>query len=145
MVRRIKRGPYIHERAGWPGFRWDHVRISARLVDVRHRQGRLVGRMEGLGFQLRVEAVLVSLTEDVLKSSEIEGEILDRDEVRSSIARRLGLDIGGLTPAGRNVEGVVEMMLDAPQGSEKPLTPKRLYDWHPALFPTGPPGISQLN
>ena len=120
MVRRIKSGTYIHERAGWPGFRWDHARISARLVDVRHRQGRLIGRMEGLGFQLRAEAVLNTLTEDVLKSSEIEGEKLDRDQVRSSIARRLGLDIGGLTPADRDVEGVVEMMLDATQRYDEP-------------------------
>ena len=144
MVRRIKRGTYIHERAGWPGFRWDHVRIPARLVDVRHRQGRLVGRMEGLGFQLRVEAVLESLTEEVLKSSEIEGETLDRDQVRSSIARRLGLDIGGLTPADRDVEGVVEMMLDATQNYAEPLTVRRLFDWHAALFPTGRSGMSKI-
>jgi Fic family protein len=144
MVRRIKRGTYIHERAGWPGFRWDHARISASLVDVRHRQGRLIGRMEGLGFQLRAEAVLDSLTEEVLKSSEIEGEMLDRDQVRSSIARRLGLDIGGLTSADRNVEGVVEMMLDATQGYDRPLTARRLFDWHAALFPTGRSGMSKI-
>jgi len=144
MVRRIKRGTYIHERAGWPGFRWDHARISASLVDVRHRQGRLIGRMEGLGFQLRAEAVLDSLTEEVLKSSEIEGEMLDRDQVRSSIARRLGLDIGGLTSADRNVEGVVEMMLDATQGYDRPLTARRLFDWHAALFPTGRSGMSKM-
>src|ERR1700689_3834927 len=99
MARRIKGKTYIHERAGWPDFRWDHARISALLVDVRHRQGRLIGRMEGLGFQLRAEAVLHSLTEEVLKSSDIEGEKLDRDQVRSSIARRLGIKIGGLLPA----------------------------------------------
>jgi Fic family protein len=144
MVRRIKRGTYIHERTGWPGFRWDDARVSARLVDVRHRQGRLIGRMEGLGFQLRAEAVLDSLTEEVLKSSEIEGETLDRGQVRSSIARRLGLDIGGLTSADRNVEGVVEMMLDATQGYDKPLTGRRLFDWHAALFPTGRSGMSKI-
>jgi Fic family protein len=144
MMRRIKPGTYIHERAGWPVFRWDHSRISARLVDVRHRQGRLIGRMEGLGFQLRAEAVLDSLTEEVLKSSEIEGETLDRDQVRSSIARRLGLDIGGLTPADRDVEGVVEMMLDATQNYAKPLTAHRLFDWHAALFPTGRSGMSKI-
>lgn len=144
MARRIGRGSYIHERAGWPGFRWDQARISARLVDVRHRQGRLIGRMEGLGFQLRAEAVLDSLTEEVLKSSEIEGETLDRDQVRSSIARRLGLDIGGLTPADRNVEGVVEMMLDAAQGYDRPLTARRLFDWHAALFPTGRNAMSKI-
>src|SRR6202034_2882577 len=144
MARRKKAGIYIHERTDWPGFRWDHARISARLVDARHRQGRLIGRMEGLGFQLRVEAVLNTLTEDVLKSSQIEGEKLDRDQVRSSIARRLGLDIGGLTAADRNVEGVVEMMLDATQGYDRPLTARRLFDWHAALFPTGRSGISKI-
>jgi Fic family protein len=115
MVRRIKARTYIHERKGWPGFHWDGARTAARLVDIRHRQGRLIGRIEGLGFQLREEAVLNTLTEDVLKSSEIEGETLDRDRVRSSIARRLGIDIGGLTPADRHVEGVVETILDATQ------------------------------
>jgi Fic family protein len=144
MVRRIKRGSYIHEQAGWPSFRWDHARVSARLVDVRHRQGRLIGRMEALGFQLRAEAVLDSLTEEVLKSSEIEGETLDRNQVRSSIARRLGLDIGGLTSADRDVEGVVEMMLDATQSYDRPLTTRRLFDWHAALFPTGRSGMSKI-
>jgi Fic family protein len=144
MVRRIKQRTYIHERTGWPGFRWDHERISARLVDVRHRQGRLIGRMDGLGFSLRAEAVLNSLTEEVVKSSEIEGETLDRNQVRSSIARRLGLDIGGLTPADRDVEGVVEMMVDATQGYDKPLTTRRLFDWHAALFPTGRSGMSKI-
>jgi Fic family protein len=143
MMRRIKRGAYIHERAGWPRFSWDHERISARLVDVRHRQGFLIGRMKGLGFQLQAEAVLNSLTEEVLKSSEIEGETLDRNQVRSSIARRLGLDIGGLTPAERDVEGVVEMMLDATQNYAEPLTGRRLFDWHAALFPTGRSGMSR--
>jgi Fic family protein len=144
MARRIKRELYIHELKGWPDFRWDNERISARLVDVRYRQGRLVGQMKGLGFQFRAEAVLHTLTEDVIKSSEIEGEKLDRDQVRSSIARRLGLDIGGLTAADRNVEGVVEMMLDATQGYEKPLTGRRLFDWHAALFPTGRTGMTKI-
>jgi Fic family protein len=144
MVRRINAGPYIHEWKGWPDFRWDHARIAARLVDVTHRQGRLIGRMEGLGFQLQAEAVLDTLTEDVLKSSEIEGERLDRNQVRSSIARRLGLDIGGLAPSDRNVEGVVEMMLDATQRYSEPLTRRRLFAWHAALFPTGHSGISKI-
>jgi Fic family protein len=144
MMRRKKTGIYIHERTGWPEFRWDHEHISSRLVDVRHRQGRLIGRMEGLGFQLRAEAVLDSLTEEVVKSSEIEGEKLERSQVRSSIARRLGLDIGGLTPADRNVEGVVEMMLDATQNYAQPLTSRRLFDWHAALFPTGRSGMSKI-
>jgi Fic family protein len=142
MVRRIT---YIHERKGWPGFRWDHQRVSELLVDVRHRQGLLTGRMEGLGFQLRAEAVLHSLTEEVLKSSEIEGEKLDRDQVRSSIARRLGIDIGGLLPADRDVEGVVEMMLDATQHYDQPLIGRRLFDWHAALFPTARSGMVKIN
>ena len=145
MVRRIKRKTYIHERPGWPTFVWNSERISQRLVEVRHRQGRLIGRMEGLGFQLRTEAVLETLTEDVLKSSEIEGEKLDRDQVRSSIARRLGIDIDGLTPADGNVEGVVEMILDATQHYDALLTVQRLFDWHAALFPTGRSGRSRIN
>lgn len=145
MMRRIATGQYIHEKSEWPTFRWDLRRISQLLVEVRHRQGRLIGRMEGLGFQLQTEAVLNTLTEDVLKSSEIEGEKLDRDQVRSSIARRLGIDIGGLTPADRDVEGVVEMMLDATQRYEQPLTAQRLFDWHAALFPTGRSGMSRIN
>src|SRR5579863_7617699 len=144
MMRRIKNGIYIHERPGWPAFRWDSERLSRLLVEVRHRQGRLIGRMEGLGFQLRSEAVLNSLTEEVLKSSEIEGEKLDRDQVRSSIARRLGMDIGALAPVDRNVEGVVEMMLDATTHYAQPLTANRLFDWHAALFPTGRSGMQKI-
>jgi Fic family protein len=144
MVRRIEPPKYIHERTDWPRFRWNRERVSTLLVDVRHRQGRLIGRMEGLGFQLRSEAVLHSLTEEVLKSSEIEGEKLDRDQVRSSVARHLGIDIGGLTPADRNVEGVVEMMLDATQKYDRPLTASRLFDWHAALFPTSRSGMTRI-
>src|SRR5580765_2201977 len=104
---------YSHELPDWPKFRWDQPLIADQLAGLRHRQGRLIGRMEALGFPLRNEAQLRTLTQDVLKSSEIEGEILDHDQVRSSIARRLGIDVGGLAPADRHVEGVVEMMLDA--------------------------------
>ena len=117
---------YIHELKEWPGFRWDEGLAAQHLVPVRHRQGRLIGRMEALGFDLRAEAVLATLTEDVLKSSEIEGEILDKDHVRSSIARRLGMDIGALASADRQIEGVVEMMLDATQKYAEPLTEERL-------------------
>jgi Fic family protein len=127
----------IHERDDWPRFHWDQDGLANQLAAVRHRQGRLIGRMEALGFQLREEAVLSTLTQDVLKSSEIEGEILDIDQVRSSLARRLGLDIGALTPADRNVDGVVEMMLDATQKYQASLTEERLFGWHAALFPTG--------
>lgn len=118
--------------------------MADRLAAVRHRQGRLIGRMEGLGFQLRAEAVLQTLTEEVLKSSEIEGELLDKEQVRSSIARRLGMNIAGLVPADRDVEGVVEMMLDATQNYMAPLTKGRLFGWHAALFPTGRSGMRKI-
>ena len=144
-MRRINPGVYMHDQPSWPKFHWDSERISQLLVDVRHRQGRLIGRMEGLGLQLRKEAVLNTLTEDVLKSSEIEGEKLDRDQVRSSIARRLGIDIGGLIRADRDVEGVVEMMLDATQHYDRPLSVRRLFNWHAALFPTGRSGMSRID
>jgi len=132
---------YIHERPDWPKCRWDQKALAAQLAAVRHRQGRLIGRMEALGFSYRKEAVLQTLTLDVLKSSEIEGENLNPEQVRSSIARQLGMDVAGLVPADRNVEGVVEMMLDATQNFEKPLTTERLSDWHAALFPTGRSGL----
>lgn len=136
--------PFIYERDDWPDFRWNADALDLRLGEVRHRQGRLVGRMEGLGFSLRAEAVLRTLTEDVIKSSEIEGEILDRDLVRSSIARRLGMDIGALAAVDRDVEGVVEMMLDATQHYDQPLTKERLFAWHAALFPTGRSGMARI-
>jgi Fic family protein len=135
---------YIHELKDWPKFHWSHERIAEQLAAVSRHQGRLIGRMEGLGFNLRAEAVLESLTEEVIKSSEIEGEILDKEQVRSSIARRLGLDIGALAPVDRNVEGVVEMMLDATQGYDQLLTEERLFGWHAALFPTGRSGMSKI-
>ena len=135
---------YIHEQDGWPGLRWSDQGLVEPLAAVRHRQGRLIGHMEALGFPLREEAVLRTLTEDVLKSSEIEGEVLDREQVRSSIARRLGMDVGGLIEADRNVEGVVEMMLDATQNFTQPLTADRLFGWHAALFPTGRSGMSRI-
>ena len=118
--------------------------LSAKLADVRHRQGRLLGRMEGLGFDLRNEAMLSTLTQDVVKSSEIEGEILDVDQVRSSIARRLGIDIGALIPAGHDVEGIVEMMLDATGNYKNLLNAERLFDWHASLFPTGRSGMNRI-
>jgi Fic family protein len=142
MMRRIE--SYIHDLKDWPRFRWEQQRLSEPLADVRYRQGLLVGQMKALGFQLQTEAVLQTLTEDVLKSSEIEGEHLDREQVRSSIARRLGIDIGGLTTADRQVEGVVEMMLDATQHYGKLLTSERLFAWHAALFPTGRSGMSKI-
>ncbi len=135
---------YIPELDDWPRFRWDKDRLAEPLAAVRHRQGRLIGRMESLGFDLRREAVLRTLTADVLKSSEIEGERLEAEQVRSSIARRLGMDAGALKPADRHVEGVVEMMLDATGHYEQPLTPERLFAWHAALFPTGRSGMRKI-
>lgn len=135
---------YIHELQGWPTFQWSADMLAEHLAAVRHRQGLLLGRMHALGFDLRAEAVLETLTEDVLKSSEIEGEILDKDQVRSSIARRLGMDIGALAPADRHVEGVVEMMLDATQNYQESLTAERLFAWHAALFPTGRSGMTKI-
>ncbi len=135
---------WIYEHKSWPELSWDSDQLAPKLADIRHRQGRLLGRMEDLGFDLRREASLETLTADVLKSSAIEGEILNPQEVRSSIARRLGLDVGGLVPASRNVEGIVEMMLDATQQFAAPLTATRLYDWHAALFPTGRSGMHKI-
>lgn len=135
---------YIHEKPGWPEFTWDGETLAGPLAAVRHKQGRLLGKMEALGFDLRTEASLAVLTSDVVKSSAIEGEKLNPDEVRSSIARRLGLDVAGLPKAGRDVEGVVEMMLDGTRNFEKPLTKKRLFDWHASLFPTGRSGMNRI-
>lgn len=135
---------YIHNQEDWPRFHWNRESLAERLATVRHEQGRLLGRMENLGFKLRQEALLRTLTEDVLKSSEIEGEKLDAEQVRSSVARRLGMDIGGLKPADRNVEGIVEMMLDATRHYEQPLTAERLFAWHASLFPTGRSGMRRI-
>jgi Fic family protein len=135
---------FIHEKTGWPKFTWSGEAIAAPLANVRHKQGRLLGKMEALGFDLRSEASLMVLTSEVVKSSAIEGEILNPDEVRSSIARRLGLDIAGLPKASRNVEGVVEMMLDATRNFEAPLTKQRMFDWHASLFPTGRNGMGRI-
>jgi Fic family protein len=135
---------YIHENPDWPNLRWDDAKLLPLLADVRHRQGRLLGRMEGLGFRLRAEASLTTLTADVIKSSAIEGAVLDAEQVRSSIARRLGLDFGGKVQASRDVEGVVEMMLDATQTYAQPLTAERLFSWHASLFPTGRSGMRRI-
>src|SRR5512139_3611849 len=131
---------YIHAIPDWPRFRWDSERLADPLAEVRHKQGRLTGHMEALGFRLGQEAVVQTLTAEVLKSSEIEGEVLDKAQVRSSVARHLGMDIGALTPADRHVEGIVEMMLDATQHYDARLTAKRLFAWHAAMFPTGRAG-----
>lgn len=126
---------YIHEWGEWPQFTFDLQALAAPLARVRNKQGLFIGQMRALGFHLRSEVSLTALTQEVLKSSEIEGEILDSDQVRSSIARHLGLEIAGLKPSDRSVEGVVEMMLDATQNYQRPLTEERLFTWHKALFP----------
>lgn len=136
--------PYIHELPGWPEFTWDMQALSNLLADVRHRQGKHLGRMEALGFELRAEANLTTLTDEIVKSSAIEGALLNAGEVRSSIARHFGLDVAGLPKPKRDVEGVVEMMLDATRNCEEPLTPERLFSWHAALFPTGRSGMYRI-
>ncbi len=134
----------IHEEPGWPDLKWDEGHLAGDLAEVRFAQGRLLGRMEAMGFSLRDEAGLATLTRDVVKSSAIEGERLDAAEVRSSIARRLGMDEGGSGPGSRAVEGIVEMMLDATGNARQPLTRERLFSWHASLFPTGRTGMRRI-
>jgi Fic family protein len=128
---------YIYEHKNWTDFSWQDKVINVVFGEVRHMQGRIIGQMNALGFSDKEEATLTALTLDVVKSSEIEGESLNYEQVRSSIARRLGINIAGLLPSTRHIEGVVEMMLDATQLYNSPLTEKRLFGWHAALFPTG--------
>lgn len=135
---------WIHEHKDWPRFTWDVETLAFGLADVRHRQGRLLGRMESLGSGSRREANLVTLTRDVVKSSAIEGENLDPKEVRSSVARRLGNDLPGLARSSHDVEGVVEMTLDSARRSAEPLTKERLFGWHAALFPGGRSGMRRI-
>lgn len=135
---------YIYQRPQWPFFQWDQAAIASKLGAVRHEQGRLLGRMESLGFPLQSEANLQTITLDVVKSSEIEGEFLQPNEVRSSVARRLRMDVAGLVPSDRTVDGVVDMMLDATQQYMDPLTHSRLFGWHAALFPDGSSGRVQI-
>jgi len=135
---------FLHQQNNWPEFTWNSNEFLSLLSEARNLQGRLIGKMDTMGFDLRNEALLDTLTLDVIKSSEIEGEILNPDQVRSSIARRLGMEIAGTVESDRNVEGVVEMMLDATQNCFKPLTAARLFDWHAALFPTGRSGMYKI-
>ncbi|PBQ34983.1 cell filamentation protein Fic [Sphingobacteriaceae bacterium] len=135
---------YLYQQLDWPHFTWDNDSLLVLLSSVRHKQGRLKGYMDALGFALRKEATLQTLTQDVLKSSEIEGEMLNLDQVRSSLARKLGMDIAGLVPAERHVDGVVEMMLDATRNAQKKLDTERLFGWHSALFPSGRSGMHKI-
>ncbi len=135
---------FLWQQPDWPFWRYDAGRLTAPLGRVRHEQGRLLGRMESLGFNLRDEAWLQTITQDVVKTSEIEGERLDAEQVRSSIARQLGMDIGALAPADPHVDGIVEVMLDATRHCARPLTAERLCAWHGALFPTGRSGLTRI-
>lgn len=135
---------WIHQHPNWPNFTWNMEALASKLAEIRYRQGLLLGRMQNVGFEFTSEASLHILTQDVVKSSAIEGESLNILEVRSSIARRLGIDIAGTSPANRHVDGIVEMMLDATQNFSEPLTKNRLYNWHAALFPTGRSGMHQI-
>ena len=135
---------YIYERPGWPDFKWDSEALAGALAAVRHKQGKHLGKMEALGFDFRTEASLTALTDEVVKTSAIEGQNLNPDEVRSSIACKLGLDVAGLPKPGREVDGIVEMMLDATRNYATPLTAERLFDWHAALFPTGRSGMGRI-
>ncbi|HNZ42919.1 MAG TPA: Fic family protein [Bacteroidales bacterium] len=136
---------YIYQYPDWPDFYWDEKEIQVILGTVRHLQGRLWGQINALGFSIKEENTLTTLTLDVLKSSEIEGEILNYDQVRSSIARKLGLKCAGMVNTSRYVDGVVEMMLDATQHYRKPLDEERLFGWHAALFPTGRSGMYKID
>ncbi len=136
---------YIYERQDWPNFTWDQQAIAEALGSVKFQQGRLLGKMDSLGFNLQEQAVLKTLTSDVIKTSEIEGEHLDPDQVRSSIARHLGMDIAGLIPTDRHIDGIVEMLLDATHRYNKALTEQRLCQWHAMLFPSGLSGMMLVN
>jgi Fic family protein len=136
---------YIWEAGDWPYWRFDLAQLAVPMAEVSRAQGRLVGRLADVGLALRDQASLAALTEDVVKTSEIEGETLNVASVRSSIARRLGVDIGALAPVDRHVEGVVEMVLDATANCNGPVTRERLFGWHAALFPTGYSGLSRIN
>ncbi len=141
MMRRI----YIHDDPAWPNMHWQEERIADRLTALKYRQGWLRGRMEALGFELRMDAHLDTLTEEAVRSSAIEGEVLDTEQVRSSVALRLGMEAGGISAVDRHVDGVVEMTLDATQGYDRPLTPDRLFGWQAGLFPSGRNRLGAIN
>lgn len=135
---------FIYQNQNWPNFIWNNERLITILGNVRHLQGRLIGKMESIGFDLRNEASLETLTLEIIKSTEIEGEILNPEQVRSSVARRLGMDIAGLIPSDRNVDGVVDMVLNAIQNYNEPFSKERIFDWHFSLFPTGRSGMYKI-
>ncbi|RZJ91975.1 MAG: Fic family protein [Chryseobacterium sp.] len=135
---------YIHQLKNWPDLQWNEQEFISLLSEVRNLQGKLMGKAELLGFGLKDEANLETLIQDVLQTSEIEGEVLNPELVRSSIATRLGLEYSGLNHSDRNVEGIVELMIDATQNNNKTVTDERLFDWHAALFPSGRSGMHKI-
>ena len=136
---------YIYQYRNWPNFTWNEKKVQVILGQVRHLQGKIFGQISALGFSIKEDTMLTTLTLDVLKSSEIEGQLLNYEQVRSSIARRLGIEYAGMVHSNRNVEGVVEMMLDATQNYDKPIDEERLFGWHAALFPTGRSGMYKID
>ncbi len=135
---------YLYNNPDWPNFKWNSEKLLLLLSFVRIKQGKLIGIMGALGFELRDEANLEILTQEIIKSTEIEGEILDKEQVRSSIARRLGLEISGLVYSERNVDGIVDLMIDATKNYDRELNKERLFSWHAALFPTGQSGMYRI-
>jgi Fic family protein len=135
---------YIYQNADWPHFTWNNDLLLSTLSKVRNLQGRLMGKMEAIGFNLRNEAVLETLTLDVIKTTEIEGEILNLDQVRSSLAKHLGVDIGALNYSDRSVDGIVDLIMDATKNCNEPISADRLFSWHAALFPTGQSGLYKI-
>src|ERR1700739_2548366 len=135
---------YIYQNTDWPRVAWNAERLVSHLSRTRYEQGLLLGKMQDLGYQLRTEATLVALTEETVKSSAIEGEELNPESVRSSLARRMGLEAAGTRAVDRDVEGVVEMMLDATQNYAAPLSEERIFCWHAALFPPGRSGMRKI-
>lgn len=140
----INMGTYIHEIKQWPRMIWDNEALLPLLTEVRHKQGRLKGYLDALGFRLSRETGFRNLTLDILKSSEIEGQILHPEQVRSSLARQLGIELAGMVPSDRHIDGLVEMMLDATRNHHKKLSPERLFGWQAALFPNGRNGIQKI-
>jgi Fic family protein len=135
---------YIYQYEDWPDLKWDMAELAPLLASVRHQQGLLIGQMKAQGFTLRAEAGLINLTDEIVKSSAIEGENLNKEQVRSSIAKHLGMDIGGTAVASRHIDGIVEMMLNATEKHNDLLTEERLFGWHAALFPTGRSGMRDI-
>ena len=135
---------YIYQNTDWHSFKWCGEKITKLLLEIQRAQGYLLGKMDALGFEVKENALLNVLTENILKSSEIEGELLNKEQVRSSVARRLGLNYDSSINVERNIEGVVEMMIDVTQNFAQPISEERLFGWHASLFPTGYSGMYKI-